>query len=231
MSLTILFRGQNLTLDPSGAVFVERLRTLVVADMHLEKGSARAHRGALLPPYDTRQTLQQLGLALETYKPACVVCLGDTFHDAGAGGRVDSADADLMRVMTEGRTWLWVVGNHDPDPPQSFGGRVVHELEVGGLMLRHEAYRGPVTGEISGHYHPKATVRTRARTLSRRCFVCDGWRMILPAFGAYTGGLNVLDRAMTPLWRRPPDVYVIGSERIYPVPHATLRPPPSTVDA
>ncbi len=207
------------------------MKTLIVADMHLEKGTSRAHRGTLLPPYDTRQTLQALGVALETYQPACVICLGDTFHDGDAGARVDAADGDLLRVMTEGRQWFWVVGNHDPDPPDAFGGRVVGDIEVAGLILRHEALRTPVTGEVSGHFHPKATVRTRARTMSRRCFVCDGWRMILPAFGAYTGGLNVLDNVMTPLWRRPPDVYVIGNERIYPVPHSSLRPPPSYVDA
>lgn len=229
VSLTISFHGHTLTLDPSGALFVERVSTLIVADMHLEKGSSRAHRGALLPPYDTRQTLHDLGVALETYKPECVVCLGDTFHDGEAGGRVDPADADLLKVMTANRAWIWVSGNHDPDPPDWFGGTVARELEVGGLILRHAARPGPVLAEISGHYHPKATVRTRARTLSRRCFANDGARIVLPAFGAYTGGLNVLDDAMKKLWRRTPDVYVIGGDRIYPVPPSSLRPPPSYV--
>lgn len=187
--------GVTLGLMPEGAGWWAEERLLVVADLHLEKGSAFAARGIALPPYDTRATLARLEALIEKWKPRTVVTLGDSFHDRAAAARMDASDAAHLTRLAKNLDWVWIAGNHDPVPPREFGGTVMEELNLGPLTFRHEPQAAPSTGEIAGHLHPCAAVRVRGRRLRRRCFASDGTRLILPAFGAYAGGLNVLDTA------------------------------------
>lgn len=187
--------GAMLTALPEGALWWEAERILVVADLHLEKGSAFAARGVALPPYDTRTTLRRLEALAARLRPARLIALGDSFHDREADVRMDSADAATLSRLTQQTDWIWIAGNHDPVPPRRFGGTVMSELRAGPLTFRHEPLPAPATGEIAGHLHPCAAVRVRGRRLRRRCVASDGTRAILPAFGAYAGGLNVLDVA------------------------------------
>jgi len=187
--------GQVFDLMPEGAAWLADERLLVVADLHLEKGSAFASRGIALPPYDTRATLARLEALVERLRPQTLVALGDSFHDGEAEHRMDEEDAARLSRLSRSLDWIWIAGNHDPVPPRAFGGVVMEELRAGPLTLRHEPRAAPATGEIAGHLHPCAAVRVRGRRLRRRCFASDGTRMIMPAFGAYAGGLNVLDTA------------------------------------
>lgn len=220
----ILLNGVALAPDLSGALFWPDRGWLVVADLHLEKGSGFAARGQLLPPYDTVATLSRLEDACRRLRPARVVSLGDSFHDRAAADRVAPADGRRIAALTAGHDWVWIAGNHDPKPPDQWGGRVAEEIVEGALVLRHAALPGPVAGEVSGHYHPKAGVRVRGRRVGGRCFAYDGDRLILPAFGAYAGGLNVLDPAVAGLFRRDFQVWIIGRDRLYPFPAARLEP-------
>ncbi|MBS0335138.1 MAG: ligase-associated DNA damage response endonuclease PdeM, partial [Proteobacteria bacterium] len=182
------------TLRASGALWLAAARTLVVADLHLEKGSAYAARGQMLPPYDTRETLGRLEAEITALSPATVILLGDTFHDRRSEGRLAADDAARLRALASGRTLVWLVGNHDADGPQALPGETAAEAAVCGLTLRHEPRAGLQPGEVSGHLHPAAKVRSaRGGSVRRRCFVTDAERLILPAFGAYAGGLNVRD--------------------------------------
>ena len=192
-------------------------RTLVCADLHLEKGSAYAARGQLLPPYDTRETLRRLAADAALLHPARIVLLGDTLHDMGAHGRIGDSDAEGLHALARGRVLTWVVGNHDPEGPDHLPGETCDELEILGLTLRHEPLAGDRPGEVSGHLHPCARVVGQSRSVRRRCFVTDGRRLILPAYGAYAGGLSVRDLAFAGLFTRPPLVGAIGSARVHAV--------------
>ncbi|MCX5518035.1 ligase-associated DNA damage response endonuclease PdeM [Kaistia defluvii] len=183
-----------------GALWWPEERTLVVADLHLEKGSSFARRGQMLPPYDTMATLQRLATILARLAPSRVIALGDSFHDRNAGDRLNAADRASLRAMTASAEWIWIAGNHDPDPPRDLGGWATSELSIGPLTFRHEPRPGAQTGEIAGHLHPSARLVGRGRSIRRRCFAADGRRLILPAFGALAGGLNVLDAAFRPLF-------------------------------
>lgn len=224
MDTTITLRGAMLTLDPDGAVMWAAERTLIVADLHLEKGSAFAARGRMLPPYDTRATLDRLAALMDRHRPTRVVCLGDSFHDRRAAERMDERDIARLRGLT-GRVedWVWITGNHDPEPPQGVGGRSAEEALVGPLAFRHQTKRGAV-GELSGHLHPAAAVLLPGRRVRDRCFAFDGGKLILPAFGAYTGGLNVLDPAvaghLAPLF----EVHLLARGRLHRFPRARLSP-------
>jgi DNA ligase-associated metallophosphoesterase len=202
---------------PSGAAFIETERTLVCADLHLEKGSAYARRGQLLPPYDTRETLRRLGEDIRRTGAERVVLLGDTLHDADANGRIAELDVQALAALARGRDLIWIVGNHDPQGPGALPGRALDELSLGPLALRHEPMSGPRKGEIAGHLHPCARVVASARSVRRRCFITDGLRMILPAYGAYAGGLSVRDPAFAGLFERPPLIGAIGSKRVHAV--------------
>jgi hypothetical protein len=188
----------------SGALWLVAERVLVVADLHLEKGSSYAARGQMLPPYDTRETLNRLEAEVAALAPAAVVLLGDTFHDRKAEGRLAGDDAEVLRRLADGRRLIWVIGNHDADGPQRLPGEVADELSLSGLQLRHEPQPGAQPGEVAGHLHPAAKVRAPRGVVRRRCFITDGERAILPAFGAYAGGLNVLDAAFAGMFVRPP---------------------------
>ena len=196
--------------------------TLIVADLHLAKGSGYAARGIHLPPYDTRVTLDRLAGLVRTHAPRRVICLGDSFHDDEAADRLHGDDTARLRRLTDGREWVWIAGNHDPHPPARFGGEVAAELALGHLTFRHEATRAAPPGEISGHFHPSASCHVRGRRVSDRCFVADGRRAILPAFGAYTGGLDVLDPAISELFRDGFDVWILGDRRVHRLPASRL---------
>ncbi len=206
--------------DVSGALWLMDHGALVVSDLHFEKGSAYAMRGVMLPPYDTAATLARLGEVIARYTPKIVVALGDSFHDGGGEKRIGEADRTTLCEMQSGREWIWISGNHDPDPV-GLGGSCAKEISLGPLTLRHEPQTGAAPGEIAGHLHPSARVVSRAGGLRRRCFASDGSRCVLPAFGAFAGGLNLRDAAFAPLFpNAPPVAHVMGRGRVYAVPFA-----------
>jgi uncharacterized protein len=214
--------------DLNGALLWPDESTLVVADLHLEKGSSYASRGRpqFLPPYDTSATIGRLEQLLNRHNPRRVICLGDSTHDSGAADRMDIANAERIGAMTTGRDWIWITGNHDPEPPSNWGGSVLREVSIGNVTFRHQAgAAAPDTdsGEVSGHFHPTASVRTRAARISARCFALDGRRLLLPAFGAYAGGLNVLDPAIARLFDLAFDVVMLGRRRLFAFSSANLR--------
>ena len=216
--------GERLMLDPAGLLAWPARKTLVVGDLHLEKGSHFAQGGRMVPPYDTRETLQKLQLALRRWRPARLIALGDSFHDAAGSRRMAAEDAALLHRLLAGIEMVWVLGNHDPVPPAGLPGAAVEELQDGKLVFRHEARRGPVKpAEISGHFHPKATMPTRCGGVTRPCFIADAWRIMLPAFGAYTGGLDAGDPAIAGLFPRGARVFLLGSDRCYRMPVAPSR--------
>jgi DNA ligase-associated metallophosphoesterase len=223
-SLRTRVSGAEVMLRPSGAMWLEAARTLVVADLHLEKGSSYAARGQMLPPYDTRETLGRLEAEIEALAPATVVLLGDTFHDRRSEGRLAADDAERLRGLARGRTVVWVIGNHDADGPQALPGETADELDLLGLTFRHEPQAGLQPGEVAGHLHPAAKVRASRGTVRRRCFVTDAERAILPAFGAYAGGLNVRDAAFAGLFARPPLAGALGAARVHAVGWRSLGP-------
>ena len=220
----IAFAGHALVADRSGALYWPAERTLLVADMHLEKGSAFAERGRMLPPYDTRETLQRLGQVIARFQPSRVVALGDSLHDRRAGSRIDAIDLVLLASMQKGRQWVWIRGNHDPEIGRAFGGDVCDHLDVGGLRLQHEPSLETGGPEISGHLHPVARLAGRGATVRRPCFVADARRLVMPAFGAFTGGLNVRDEAFRPLFGGAESlrVWMLGAGGVYQVPVALL---------
>jgi len=222
---TIRLNGAALHPDPAGVLVWPAKRALVVADLHLEKGSRYARDGAgPLPPHDSAATLDRLAAALDRHRPETVICLGDSFHDPHAPERLDATDAAHLRALTARAHWVWIAGNHDPDPTAAFGGEVAQELRLGGLVFRHTARRDAApAGEVSGHYHPKAKLRLRGRTIRRPCFVHDGRRLVLPAFGAYTGGLNVLHPSFRVLFTDGFHTHVLGARKVYAVAAAHLK--------
>jgi DNA ligase-associated metallophosphoesterase len=216
-SLRTRIGGAEAMLRCSGALWLAAARALVVADLHLEKGSSYAARGQMLPPYDTRETLMRLAAEVEALAPVMVILLGDTFHDRRAEARLAPDDAESLRDLARGRTLIWVIGNHDADGPRALPGETADELDLCGLTLRHEPRGGLQPGEVSGHLHPAARVKATRGSVRRRCFVTDGERAILPAFGAYAGGLNVRDQAFAGLFARPPIVGALGVGRVHAV--------------
>lgn len=208
--------GEELLCDRSGCLFWPAENMLIVSDLHLEKGSSYARRGQLLPPYDTAATLAALGSAIRQFEPARVVSLGDSFHDVEASRRLDTEAIAALAAMMAGRDWIWISGNHDPEPPQSLGGDCANELAIGMLVMRHEPSPGGVAGEISGHLHPRARIVRRGKAVGRRCFAFDGQRLIMPAFGAYTGGLNIRDRAFAGMFDNAAlQACLLGRDRVY----------------
>ncbi len=213
----VAVNGEMLLLDAAGALYWPSARTLVFADLHFEKGSSYARKGALLPPYDTRMTLARMAALAARYRPARIIALGDSFHDRDAADRLDDGDRARLARMGEESEWIWIAGNHDPAPPEWLGGRVAEEIAIGGLVFRHEPSPAASAGEIAGHLHPCASVTRRGRTLRRRCFVSDGMRLVMPAFGAYAGGLDVRDEAVSGLFSAPFLTYLLGARRVYAI--------------
>lgn len=223
--LRIELAGVSVMLRGSGALWLEAERTLVVADLHFEKGSSYAARfGQMLPPYDTRETLDRLDREIAALAPGRLIFLGDSFHDGLGEQRLAGDDAERLRGLARGRELIWAVGNHDEDGPRNLPGEIIDEAAILGLVLRHEPTGGPQPGEVAGHLHPAARVSSGRSSVRRRCFVTDGDRLILPAFGAYTGGLNVLDRAFSGLFGGPLLAAALGKQRVHAIGPRSLRP-------
>jgi DNA ligase-associated metallophosphoesterase len=208
--------GVTLLADLSGALFWREQSLLVVSDLHLEKGSSFAARGVLLPPYDTVATLSRLAAAISRHDPHTVIALGDSFHDRSAHERLAAPDREALSAMQVRRDWIWISGNHDPALPSDLGGVVADEVAIGSIMFRHEPTGA--AGEIAGHLHPKARVATRGRAMERRCFVTDGERAVMPAFGAYTGGLSIRDPAFARIFRNAGLMaHVLGDNKLHTI--------------
>jgi uncharacterized protein len=216
--------GAALVLDPAGALYWPEERALVVADLHLEKGSSFAARGVLLPPYDTAATLARLAHLIARYAPRLVIALGDSFHDGAGPARVAADNRRALEALQCGRDWLWIAGNHDPHPAAAIGGCFAALLAVGGLTFRHEPMPQEAGGEIAGHLHPLARIHVRGSTVSRRCFISDGRRMVMPAFGAYAGGLNVRNVAFAELFGASFTAHLLGQHRLYALAGARCMP-------
>jgi uncharacterized protein len=220
---TLTLAGETLVLDLCGGLWLPEHRTLIVSDLHLEKGSSYAARsGQLLPPYDTRETLACLHEAVVRHEPARVVALGDSFHDARGPERMKPGDRALVAALQAGRDWVWIAGNHDAAVSEGVGGRYADALTLGGLLLRHEPGPGEAPGEIAGHLHPCGKVAMRGRAVRRRCFVTDGARLVMPAFGAYAGGLNVRDKAIEGLFPKGFTAHLLGDGRVFAIGRAQL---------
>lgn len=197
------FAGEELVLLKSNALYWPRERALLVADLHLEKGSWYATHGQMLPPYDSRETLERIADAVKVTGARRVITLGDNFHDDAGTHRLDDYASGMLESLIRALDWVWITGNHDEEMPRAFGASVQPELQVNGITLRHEAKAGETRPELSGHYHPKMRLRVRNRHIARPCAVVSrspgmgnglsdsmGDRMIAPAFGAYTGGMD-----------------------------------------
>ena len=208
----------TVAMDWRGALYWPEERVLVIADLHLEKGSSFAGRGVLLPPYDTVESLARIAGVIARFAPRVVIALGDSFHDKKGSARIDSADRSALVELQRGRDWIWIAGNHDPAPVDGLGGASAAMVAIGPLCFRHLPLAGAVEGEICGHLHPVARVNGRGRTVSRRCFATDGKRLVMPAFGAYAGGLNVRDRAFAEVFQSLAfTAHLLGEGRLYAI--------------
>ena len=222
-SQRITLSGMEFIPDLSGALYAPDVRALLVADLHLEKGTSLARRGVHLPPYDTRESLLQLRAALDAVKPERLIFLGDSFHDGEARERIDAADLALLRGITSTADTVWITGNHDPSPPQDIGGTILAEMTLGAISLRHQPKRlEDSESEISGHLHPAAAVHSRGRRIRCRCFIADHRRLIMPAFGSYTGALSVRSEAFGGLFGDF-HVWMIGGKAIHRFPADKVR--------
>ena len=220
--------GERFMLCPSGVAIWPATRTLIVADLHFEKGSAQAARGLPVPPYDTRETLTRLAFALRRHAPRRVIVLGDALHDDRALARMAPADLAALKRLLSPLEVLWIAGNHDPSPQPELPGRCLPEWVEGRLHFRHIGGAAPIArneAELSGHYHPKATLPTRVGGVTRPCFLASGQHQALPAFGAFTGGLDVLNPAMAALTRGAQRVFLLGRDRLHSAAFAALRQP------
>ena len=205
--------GVAMLADLSGALIWEEQRLLVVSDLHLEKGSSFASRGVLLPPYDTVATLSRLGAVIARHDPRMVIALGDSFHDREAHERLTRSNRDTLAALQARRDWIWISGNHDPAIPSDFGGVVATEVAIGPIAFRHEPTGA--FGEIAGHLHPKARIATRGHAMERRCLATDGERAVMPAFGAYVGGLSIRDAAFGKIFSLDFMAHVLGDVRMH----------------
>jgi DNA ligase-associated metallophosphoesterase len=212
------FAGETFFPSCDGALFWGAQRALLVADLHLEKASWFARLGQFLPPYDSHATLSALAAEIERNGAARIYCLGDSFHDRFGCDRLPPDARELLRQLTSNVDWTWIVGNHDPGFADHCGGRIRNEVELAGIILRHEAVRNETRPEISGHFHPKLRLQIKGRRVSRRCFVASASKIIMPAFGSLAGGLDA---------RHPEIMRSVGSEAaaLVPVSDRLLRFP------
>ena len=190
------FAQQEWRMARSGALFWVRENALLVADLHLEKASFFARHGQMLPPYDSRETLERLALAIRETGARRVFCLGDSFHDAAGAERLEPYASGMLAALTRATDWVWITGNHDSEARPAEGGAMLDEISVSSIALRHQAKLGETGLELSGHYHPKLRIVVRGRHIARPCAVASDNRLVLPAFGALTGGMDAGDPAI-----------------------------------
>lgn len=222
-TVEIVLQGVVACCDLSGALFLPDLGVLVVSDLHLEKGAAFARRGQLLPPYDTLATLRNLERVIARYDPRIVISLGDNFHDRTGSALMPPEFRVMVEGLARGREWIWINGNHDPDGISGLPGQSADEICYGGLTFRHEPSLISGAGEIAGHLHPAATVRRREKSVRRACFATDGIRLMMPAFGVLTGGLDLRHKAFTGLFAKEALIaHLLGRDRLYSVRFANL---------
>jgi hypothetical protein len=224
----VVLGGVEVQFDLSGALWVPAHKLLVFSDLHFEKGTSYGRKGVFLPPYDTRATLKAVNEVMARYQPETVISLGDAFHDLEAETRMDEEDARTLELMTSKVDWMWVLGNHDPRPPARFKGTSCEEIDMAGLFFSHEPC-AQSRWQVVGHMHPAAKVRAQGRSVRRRCFMTDGERLIMPSFGAYTGGLNILDRAYQPFFPNGFSVFMLGRDQVWQVPRKALCADASSV--
>jgi uncharacterized protein len=205
--------------DLSGAMYLPYGEILVVSDLHFEKSSSYARSRQFLPPYDTKVTLDALEATIRDFAPKTVICLGDSFHDPFCAERLQLADIERFGSLARGRNWIWVEGNHDPEIPYMLVGDRVAELAIGPLTFRHLPQKGEAgEGEVAGHLHPAARIFRRGRSVRRACFATDGKRLIMPAFGALTGGLSLSHIAFKGLFERETlTAYLLGAGHIHAI--------------
>ncbi len=215
------FCGHELMALPQGALFWPARQALLVADLHLEKASWFARLGQMLPPYDSIATLKELTELAVSTQAAEIWCLGDSFHDRHGCDRLPERAREMLIALTSATRWTWITGNHDPVFADPCGGELAQEAEVDGLVLRHEADPAETRPELSGHFHPKLRITRRGRKISRRCFVASDTKIILPAFGSLTGGLDAA---------HPEIVRAVGAraQALVPVEDRLLRFPMTT---
>jgi uncharacterized protein len=221
--LSLLESGYAFTLHqtpvvalPHGLLWLPRSRTLVGSDLHFEKGSAFAEKGALLPPFDTAETIARLSRVIAMLVPQTLIALGDSFHDVRADQRIDDRDRHKLLELSHATPTVWIEGNHDPEVPSWLLGKRTANFDYDGLNFTHEP-TGSVAGEVAGHLHPCARiVGSSGRSIRRRCFISDGRTLIMPAFGAFTGGLNVRDVAFDGLFHNPAIALVMGGTPVKP---------------
>ncbi len=207
--VSLSFAGRRFEPLPCGALYWPEQKALLIADLHLEKGSSFARSGWLLPPHDSIDTVARLAAAVEQTGPQRIIALGDSFHDAGGATRLEDGASAILRQLLSNSEWIWVTGNHDADSGEALGGRAVGEMLIDGIHLRHEAAAGCGVPEISGHYHPKIAMTLRAGLrVSRRCMAMTADRLVLPAYGSYAGGLSVDDPVFETALGACPDALV-----------------------
>jgi DNA ligase-associated metallophosphoesterase len=220
----IAINGVHAVCDPLGGLHLPDHDVLVVSDLHLEKGSAFARRGMMLPPYDTLSTLKILQAIIARHDPKTVISLGDNFHDRVGSALMPDMFRQMIVDMARGREWIWINGNHDPDGAASLPGTSLDELRLAGLTFRHEPSAEPFAGEIAGHLHPAAIVRRREKSVRRACFATDGTRLVMPAFGVTTGGMDLAHPTICSLFDQTRLIaHMLGRDRIYSVRFANLK--------
>lgn len=218
------FNGERMLADISGALIWPEKNTVVVSDLHLAKGTSFASKGIFLPPYDSIETLSVLNSVLTHYAPDRVICLGDSFHDNEASSRLGPEEKDIIRQFTRLYDWIWITGNHDPTPTPTLGGKITTQTSIANLMFRHITMGGGTKGEISGHFHPKAKIKIKGKKLSARCFISDGTdRLIMPAFGTYTGGLDISHPTIKALFSDNYMVLILGQRKVFTFPKTVLK--------
>jgi DNA ligase-associated metallophosphoesterase len=214
------FAGHDFLADPQGALWWPARRALLVADLHLEKASWYAKLGQFLPPYDSQETLSALTELVDRTGAERLYCLGDSFHDKFGCDRLPDVARAMLLALTARLDWTWILGNHDPGFADHCGGSLIEELEVDGLILRHEADPADTRPELSGHYHPKLRLQVKGKNVSRRCYVASGSKLILPAFGALTGGLDAGHAEITRKVGRPAAALIPIKDRLLRFPLA-----------
>ena len=204
--------------DQSGAIFWPFEETLIVSDLHFEKGSSFARHGILLPPYDTRETLLRLEHVIEIFRPRKVIVLGDSLHDVNGIETMSNEDLTHIHRLQSGCEWIWLTGNHDPTVPVQLGGTVVKEIECQGLSFRHTPKWSQSDYEIAGHLHPVAKISRRGRQIRRRCFISNKRSLVVPAFGSYAGGMNILDDEFLPCFEnQKPAIWILGEKDVFQI--------------